>query len=223
MTARELAVPPARATTLTAVAVMLGLASAAWVTSIQMMNGMDMGPATRLGSFGAFIAAWAVMMAAMMLPGAVPAVARLAQDGGPFAAARFVAAYAVVWALAGVLVYVVYRPHGTLSAGIAVAVAGLYELTPVKRHFRRLCGGCPRSGVRFGLYCAGSTAGLMAMLAALGIMSVPWMAVTGALALVQKLLPTRAALDLPVALAIIALGCWISLAPVSVPGLMPSM
>lgn len=223
MTARELAGPPARATAITVVAATLGLAGAAWAASIQMMNGMDNGPATRLGSFGAFIAAWAVMMTAMMLPGAVLAVARRAQDDGLSAAARFVVAYAIVWILAGALVYLLYRPHGTLAAGIAVVAAGLYELTPVKRQFRRRGRDCPRSGIWFGLCCAGSTAGLMGMLAALGIMSIPWMAVTGALALVQKLLPARAALDLPVALAIIALGCWISLAPVSVPGLIPSM
>jgi predicted metal-binding membrane protein len=37
------------------------------------MNGMDMGTATQLGSFGSFIAVWVVMMAAMMLPTATPA------------------------------------------------------------------------------------------------------------------------------------------------------
>lgn len=223
MTAREFTRPEARALTVTAGAAILGLTAAAWVASVQLMNGMNMGPATRLGSFGAFIAVWAVMMTAMMLPGAVPAAARLAQDGGPLAAARFAVAYVGVWALAGALVYPLYRPHGTVAAGIAVVAAGLYELTPVKRHFRRRCLDCPRSGIRFGLCCAGSTAGLMAMLAALGIMSIPWMAVTGVLALAQKLLPVRAALDVPLALAIIALGCWVILAPASVPWLIPSM
>jgi predicted metal-binding membrane protein len=220
MAAPEFAGP--RVTTITVVVAMPGLASAAWLASIQLMSGMDMGPATQLGSFGTFIAAWAVMMTAMMLPGAVPAAARRAQDGGPSAVARFVVAYVGVWTLLGVLVYLLYRPHGTLATGIAVLGAGLYELTPVKRHFRRRCGDCPRSGIRFGLCCAGSTVGLMAMLVALGIMSIPWMAVTGALALAQKLLPARAVLDVPLAFAIIALGCWIILAPASVPGLIPA-
>jgi predicted dithiol-disulfide oxidoreductase (DUF899 family) len=39
-----------------------------------------MGTATQLGSFGFFIVVWVVMMAAMMLPGAAPAVVRRAQE-----------------------------------------------------------------------------------------------------------------------------------------------
>ncbi len=76
-----------------------------------------MGTATQLGSFGAFIAVWVAMMAAMMLPGAAPAVLRRAQAGGVRAVPLFVGAYLAVWALAGVLVYAVDRPHGTLAAG----------------------------------------------------------------------------------------------------------
>ncbi len=63
----------------------------------------------------------------------------------------------------------------------------------------------------------------MLVLVALGIMSVPWMSVITALVLVQKLLPARAAVDVPLALAIIGLGVLIVVAPSSVPGLTPSM
>jgi predicted metal-binding membrane protein len=38
------------------------------------MYGMDMGVATRLGSFACFVALWVSMMAAMLLPDAAPAV-----------------------------------------------------------------------------------------------------------------------------------------------------
>jgi len=38
-----------------------------------------------------------------------------------------------------------------------------------------------------------------------------------------KLLPPKAAIDVPLALAITGLGIWIILAPSSVPGLMPPM
>lgn len=64
----------------TALTATLGLAAAAWVASLWQMNGMDMGVETRLGSFGFFVAVWASMMAAMMLPGAAPAVIRRASD-----------------------------------------------------------------------------------------------------------------------------------------------
>ena len=47
----------------------LGLAAACWVIAVRQMSGMDMGVATRLGSFAFFIALWVAMMAAKMLPG----------------------------------------------------------------------------------------------------------------------------------------------------------
>jgi predicted metal-binding membrane protein len=60
----------------------LGLAAAAWVVAVRQMNGMDMGVATRLGSFALFVALWVSMMAAMMLPSAAPAVLRRALTSG---------------------------------------------------------------------------------------------------------------------------------------------
>lgn len=62
-----------------AVVVTLAVAAGCWVLAIRQMNGMDMGVETGLGSFGFFIGVWALMMAAMMLPGAAPAVFRQAR------------------------------------------------------------------------------------------------------------------------------------------------
>ena len=201
----------------------LGLAAAAWVVTVGRMNGMDMGVATRLGSFTFFAALWAWMMAAMMLPGAAPAVARRARAGGVAAVPVFVVSYLAVWALIGLAVYALYRPHGTAVAGAVAIAAGLYELTPVKREFRRRCREETRSGLGFGLCCAGSTIGLMAMLVALGVMSLVWMSVLTVIVAAQKLLPSRAALDVPLAVALIGLGVWIIVAPASIPGLIPPM
>jgi predicted metal-binding membrane protein len=201
----------------------LGMAAASWVVAVWQMNGMDMGVATRLGSFGFFIAVWAVMMAAMMLPGAAPAVARRARaSGGVRAVPLFVVSYLAVWALLGVAVYAVYAPHGPVAGAVAIG-AGAYELTPVKQHFRWRCRESASSGFGFGLYCAGSSIGLMAMLVALSVMSVTWMAVIAVLAGAQKLFPAKAAIDVPLALAIIGLGILIVLAPSVVPGLTPPM
>ncbi len=200
----------------------LGLAAAAWAVAVPQMGGMNMGVATQLGSFGVFVALWVPMMAAMMLPGAAPAVLRRAEasvSGVPL----FVGSYLVVWALVGVVVYALYRPHGSVAAGLVVIAAGVYELTPLKLRCRRRCRESVRSGFVFGLCCVGSSIGLMLILVALSVMSIAWMAVIAVLALAQKLLPAKAAVDVPLALAIVALGLLILIAPASVPGLMPSM
>jgi predicted metal-binding membrane protein len=211
-------------TTAAALTATLGLAAACWVIAVRQMSGMDMGVATRLGSFAFFIALWVAMMAAMMLPGAAPAVLRRAHaGGGARAVPLFVGAYLAVWALVGVAVYALYRPHGSTAAGVVVIAAGLYELTPLKQHFRRRCRESAGSGFRFGLCCAGSSIGLMLTLVALSVMSITWMSVIAAGVLAQKLLPARAAIDVPLALAIVGFGVLIIIAPSSVPGLTPPM
>jgi len=63
----------------------------------------------------------------------------------------------------------------------------------------------------------------MAMLAVLSVMSVTWMAAIAVLVTALKLLPLRNAVDVPLALAIVALGVLIIAAPSAVPGLMPPM
>ena len=210
--------------TAAALAATLGVAAAAWFVTVGQMRGMDMGVATRLGSFAFFVALWVAMMAAMMLPGLVPAVLSRGRRTGPVrAVVPFVASYLVVWTLVGALLYALYRPHGTTTAGLVVIAAGLYELTRLKQHCRRCCRARTRSGFEFGLYCVGSTIGLMLMLVALGVMSVTWMLVIAALVFAQKLLPPKAAVDVPLAVAIVALGILIIAAPGSVPGVMPTM
>jgi predicted metal-binding membrane protein len=135
----------------------------------------------------------------------------------------FVVSYLAVWTLVGVAAYALYRPHGSFAAGAVVIAAGLYELTPLKQNFRRRCRESVRSGFEYGLCCVGSSIGLMLMLLALSVMSVTWMAVIAVLVLAQKLLPAKAAVDLPLALAIVGLGMLILIAPASVPGLTPTM
>ena len=209
--------------TAAAVTVTLGLAAACWVVAVRQVTGMEMGARTRLGSLGFFAALWVVMMAAMT-PGAVPAVVRRAYaSGGVRAVPLFVGSYLAVWALVGVAVYVLCRPHGYLAAGAVAVAAGAYEFTPLKQHFRRRCRESVGSGWEFGLCCAGSSVGLMGMLVALGVMSVTWMCVIAVLVLAQKLLPAKAAVDVPLALAITGLGILVVIAPWSVPGLAPPM
>jgi predicted metal-binding membrane protein len=211
------------AATAAALTATLGLAAASWVVAVRQMNGMDMGAATQLGSFAFFVALWVSMMAAMMLPGAAPAALRRAHAGGGVRTVPlFVGSYLAVWTLVGAAVYALYRPHGSLAAGAFVIAAGVYELTPLKQHFRRLCRESVRSGFEFGLYCVGSSIGLMLVLVAVSVMSVSWMSLIAVLVLAQKVLPAKAAIDVPLALAIVGLGILLIIAPSSVPGLTPS-
>jgi predicted metal-binding membrane protein len=213
--------PPASRDAGTAVAPVaaLGIAAGCWVVAVRQMPGMDMGVTTELGPFGSFVGLWAAMMAAMMLPAATPAVARRARAGLRGVPA-FLAAYLAVWTAVGVVVHLLYRPHGTLAAGLAVVAAGVYELTPLKLRFRRSCREREGSGFEFGLDCLGSSAGLMLALVALGPMSLTWMSAVGVVVLVQKLSPPRAAIDVPFALVVVALGLLTVLVPGSVPGLL---
>ena len=224
-TTRPLAAPTPRATaTAAALTATLGVAALAWVVAVRRMDGMDMGIETELGTFASFAPTWIAMMAAMMLPGLLPAVSRAAHAAvGPRAAPLFVASYLAVWALAGAAAYVVYRPHGTVVAAALVVAAGLYALTPLERRCRRRCRETVRSGLEYGRHCIGASAGPMVVLFALGAMSVAWMCVAGALVLAKKLLAPRAVVDVPLALAIVALGVMVAVSPSSIPGLVPGM
>lgn len=208
-------------TTIAALTATLGAAAACWVFAIDQSRGMDMGVATRLGSLGFFAASWISMMAAMMLPGAVPAVLQRGRSGGVFTAPVFAVTYVAIWAIVGIAVYVLYRPHGTVAAGVVVIAAGVYELTPIKRHFRLRCRDQGRSGLVFGLDCVGSSIGLMAILVVVGVMSVAWMAVIAVVIVAQKILPTRAVIDIPLAFAIVGLGILILADPSAIPALIP--
>ena len=203
-----------RATTAAVLTATVGLAAVCWVVTVRQMHGMDMGVATRLGSLPSFVAFWVPMTAAMMLPAAAPAI-----SGRGRTAPLFAGSYLAVWTLVGLAVYASYRPHGPLAAGVVAIAAGAYELTPLKRHFRRRCRASVRSGFAFGLACVGSCLGLMLTLVALGVMSLAWTVAITVLVVAQKLLPPKAAVDVPVALAIAGLGVLIIAAPSAVPGL----
>jgi predicted metal-binding membrane protein len=134
--------------------------------------------------------AMAAMMAAMMLPGALPAIVRSARadHGGRVlvSAPRFAASYLVVWFAAGFAIFALYEPPAPAVAAAVVAAAVLYEVTPFARACRRRCRAERRSGLRFAGWCVGSSLGLMAAFVALDPMSLPLMCAAGAIALIQK-------------------------------------
>ena len=159
----------------------------------------------------------------------------------------FIGGYLAVWTAYGLLAYGLFRfahsldlgflgwhRQGPLVAGGAVAAAGLYELTPLKEVCLKHCrtplhfvlhgwrdgwSGALRMGAEHGAYCVGCCWGLMVVLFALGVMSLFWMVVIGALIFAQKVLPFGFRLVRPLAVAFVAFGIWIAVAPGSVPGL----
>jgi predicted metal-binding membrane protein len=246
---------------------LLGAALVTWIVTVARMRGMDAGPGTDLGSLGWYVGVWVTMMAAMMLPSALPMVllfqrfsADRARRGQSFVATWvFVASYLAVWTTYGLGAYALYRliagldpaflewgRAGRYVAGGAIALAGVYELTPLKticlRHCRSplhyvLTGwrpgrvGAIRMGAEHGSYCVGCCWGLMVILFALGVMSLFWMVVVASLIFAQKVLPFGERLPRVFAVAFVAFGIWVAAAPGSVPGLtdpgsgmkMPSM
>jgi predicted metal-binding membrane protein len=149
--------------------------SAAWVGVVRQagsMGPMDMGdmdtadPMPSAGSLVdaagllAFVGAWAVMMAAMMLPSALPmillyrtAARNQAARGNPLLPTwALVAGYLLVWVVFGVPVYIASQVVGAVVGsdlavarwapyGVAVVLlaAGLYQFTPLKRVCLRAC------------------------------------------------------------------------------------
>ena len=93
------------------------------------------------------------------------------------------------------------------------SVKDFYELTPLKLACRERCRELVRSGGRFGVYCVGSSAGLMLAVLALGVMNVALMVGVAAIVLAQKLLPPQPLLDASLALAIVAFGVLVVAAP----------
>ena len=134
------------------VALLLGLAAAAWVLTSQRMEGMDMGPGTELGSFGWFAVTWGLMMAAMMLPSLTPMVAAYRRRGTAGGSAVFAIGYLAAWAGAGLVAYAAIEAVRALDLGFlawdeagryvaagTILGAGAYQLTSPKAGCLRRC------------------------------------------------------------------------------------
>ena len=216
----------------------LVVAALAWALTIVRMTSMD-DMAMGLGAFDAFVASWALMMAAMMFPSALPVVFEFAQHaerrrGWQAATAVLGVTYLSLWLTFGVGCYVLYNALGMpwtnqgLIGGAALVIAGLYALTPLKRASEAWCrercalhGPLPfnlmRSavvaGVRYGVSCLGCSAGLMVAMVLIGLSNVAWMIGLSALVLVYKLTPapTQPRM-LTLSAALVALGVLYALA-----------
>jgi predicted metal-binding membrane protein len=230
------------------VAALLAAAGLAWWSMADRMAGMDAGPGTALGSVGWFTGVWATMMAAMMLPSLAPAAAVFA------ASVRrelsrvllFAGGYLLVWSVAGIGAYGLFELGESLLGGSlawhsggrplaagVLALAALYQLTPLKRAFLLRCRsplrhhlndswntrpGALLMGVRSGGWCIGCTWALMAALFALGVMSLTWMALIAVLVALEKVGPWRGGARLATAGILAVLMVAILAVPPEVPG-----
>src|ERR1700727_1481866 len=129
---------------------LLAVAALAWWDTVSRMAGMDAAPGAALGSMAWFTGVWTTMMAAMMLPSLAPAAAAFAVSvrREPSRLVLFVGGYLLIWSASGIAAYglfelgrdllagsLAWHHGGRLLAGGVLALAALYQLTPLKSSF----------------------------------------------------------------------------------------
>jgi predicted metal-binding membrane protein len=168
---------------------------------------------------------WAVMMTAMMLPAATPlillyaaAARRNTEPGSPARRIYALAAgYLLIWALFSGLATALQRilasafvltpmmePATPIAGAVVLAIAGLYQLTPLKRACLRMCrsplgfmvqrwrrgaAGAFRLGLDHGVHCLGCCWALMLILFAGGVMNLTVILTLTMWVLVEKIAP----------------------------------
>jgi predicted metal-binding membrane protein len=228
-------------TTILTYGVLLAVTAAAWAHVVWMamtdeMAGMDMVITPTFVDALAFVAAWAVMMAAMMLPSALPmiglyaAMQRTETHAVPRAASvvLFTLIYLGLWAATGVPMYVANVALSAIASGAraygvaaALVVAGVFQLSPLKqvclRHCRSPLGfflGRWRAGWRGSLalgwshatYCLGCCWALMVVLVAAGAMGLLWVLLVAAVVAAEKVLPGGEWIARATGIALLVLG-----------------
>ena len=212
-----------------------------WMATTDDMAGMDMvmtpGWADGLG----YVLAWGVMMAAMMLPSALPmiglyaATQRRAAAPAALPVTLFTLIYLVVWATTGVPIYLANVGWSHLAAGprayalaAVLIVAGAFQVTPLKQACLRRCRspigfllGHWRAGWRGGLalgwshaaYCLGCCWALMVVLVAAGAMGLTWVLLVAVIVAAEKVLPRGEWIARGTGVALIVLGVAVAARP----------
>ena len=207
-----------------------GTSTAASMRGMPEMPGMAGMPG--MGATGASVPSfvvtmlmWWTMMIGMMVPSAAPMILlfgtvqrrQLAAESPKLRVALFAAGYLAAWgafsAVAAAAQISLTRlallapldlAVTTRLGALFVALAGVYQLTPLKNvclrscrspaeflssHWRAGSAGALRMGIDHGLYCVGCCWLLMGLLFVVGIMNLLFVAAIAVLVLIEKLLP----------------------------------
>jgi predicted metal-binding membrane protein len=188
----------------------LALLFLAAATAVSWIGLARLPPAMELPGF---LAAWTLMMAAMMLPSIAPLV--LLYRGSRTALA---AGYLLAWGVVGVIPYLAMNWSMTVDparSAMILAAAGVYELTPLKSACLRHCRtpatfllqhfqhGALRLGAEHALWCTGCCLGLMAVLVFAAAMDLRWAAAIALIVFAQKVLPLGGASTWPLGIGLI--------------------
>jgi predicted metal-binding membrane protein len=175
--------------------VLVAVTAFAWLLTARSSSSMDM-------SAPAFLGAWTAMMTAMMLPSAAPLLLLYRRGSRAVDTAALGFGYLLVWGALGYAAYAYVMWGPMLPTWSVLAVAGVYQLTPLKGSCLKRCrtpadflvrryGRAPLLlGLEHGLWCAGCCWALMFILVAVGSMSLAWAAGIAAVVLVEKVAPS---------------------------------
>ncbi|MGQ0832681.1 MAG: DUF2182 domain-containing protein [Microthrixaceae bacterium] len=196
-----------------ALAVLAGAALIAWLAVLAGFDGEGAGIA-------GFVAAWTVMMVAMMLPSAAPFVLLYRRGATGAATARLAAGYLAVWGGVGVAAWALHEVAMDVPVAAVLGVAGLYQLTPAKHACLRRCrtpadflverwrANAFLLGADHGRWCIGCCWALMAVLVVAGMMGVGWVVAIAAIVAVEKLFSRGAGLARVTGVGLIAAAVW---------------
>ena len=164
----------------------------------------------------AALSGWVVMAAAMMVPGALADVRRVALASMWHRRQRtiaiFLASYVCVWVGFGALA-ISFVDRTGLVAGVALLLAAAWELSSPKWRAVRRChlvealpprglqadAACGRAGLRYGWRCIGACWPLMLAMAAAGHQALALMALLTAIVAAEKIAVRSARLRVPLA------------------------
>lgn len=196
----------------TAILIVAGLA---WLGIVIWAQNMDVMPGTMGMSLLAFVVMWTLMMAAMMLPPALPMITMYAhaiRSARVPRIAAFGSGYLLAWSLTGVPAFLLawtageiateYSGWTTAAAVVIFAGTGIYQLTSLKHrclhhcrspiahllHYGSYRGRLRdlRAGAHHGFFCLGCCWALMLLMIAFGVMNLFAMAALAGIISVEK-------------------------------------